>query len=116
MLLALKHKNLDSYKVAQQLVKECYKVTTLFPLEERYALTQQIRRASLSVKLNLTEGASRKSVIERNRYYEIARGSVIEIDTAVESAIDLLYVQEKDILLLSTLLNRSFALLSKMIQ
>lgn len=116
MLLALKHKNLEAYKVARELVKECYNVTSFFPLEERYALTQQIRRAALSVKLNLTEGSSRRSIIERNRFYEIARGSVIEIDTAIESGIDLFYIKEDQILNLSLLLNKSFALLSGMIK
>jgi four helix bundle protein len=43
-------------------------------------MASQIRRAALSFHLNIAEGSSRKSEVERKRYYEIARGSVIEID------------------------------------
>jgi four helix bundle protein len=43
---------------------------------------QQIRRAALSVKSNLAEGCSRRSEAERKRYFEVSRGSVIEIDAA----------------------------------
>ena len=52
----------------------------------------QIRRAALSVHLNIAEGASRKSETERKRYYEVARGSIIEIDGAVDIAADLKYL------------------------
>jgi four helix bundle protein len=46
-------------------------------------MVQQIRRAAMSVHLNIAEGCSRKSIVERRRFFEIARGSVIEIDTAI---------------------------------
>ena len=47
------------------LALECYRVTRTFPNEEKFALTQQIRRAALSVHSNVAEGCSRKSVAER---------------------------------------------------
>ena len=78
-------------------------------------MVQQIRRAALSVKLNLAEGASKKSEAERKRYYEIARGSVVEIDAAVETSLDLGYVEEVQLLNLSEHLNKCFAMLSKLI-
>ena len=77
---------------------------------------QQIRRASLSIKLNLSEGSTRRSIIERNRYLEIARGSVVEIDAALETAVDLKYFIVKDLELIGKLLNSCFAMLSKMIK
>jgi four helix bundle protein len=52
------------------------------PPEEKFNMVQQIRRAALSVKLNLAEGSTRRSEAERKRYLEIARGSVVEIDAA----------------------------------
>src|ERR1044071_5088290 len=91
MLLQLAHTKLNIYQFSQQLARECYKITKLFSSEERFAMTQQIGRAVLSVHLNIAAGASRKSAIERKRYYEIARGSVVEIDVAVWIAYQLLY-------------------------
>jgi four helix bundle protein len=55
-------------------------------------MSQQIRRAALSVHLNVAQGCSRKSQGERRRFYEIARGSVIETDTAIDIAVSLNYL------------------------
>ncbi|RCH54183.1 hypothetical protein DJ568_12830 [Mucilaginibacter hurinus] len=67
MFLQLGHTKLEVYSIAKQVVKECYLVTNTFPADERYVLTQQMKRAALSVQLNIAEGSSRKSDIERNR-------------------------------------------------
>ena len=91
MFLQLAHTKLDVYQSSQTLALECYKITKLFPSEEKFAMVQQIRRAALSVHLNIAEGCSRKSKPERGRYFEIARGSVIEIDTAIGIAYKLSY-------------------------
>ena len=56
MFLQLNHTNLEVYKAARLLVKECYKITARLPPEERFSLIPQIRRAAISVKLNLAEG------------------------------------------------------------
>ncbi len=58
-------------------------------------MTQQLRRAALSIQLNIAEGSSRKSAVERRRYYEISRGSVIEIDTILDIAEELEYFKKK---------------------
>ena len=85
------------------------------PPEEKFALVQQIRRAALSVKLNLAEGATRRSDLERKRYLEIARGSIVEIDAALETAVDLEYLTKTELEAISNLLNKCFAMLSRMI-
>jgi len=115
MFIQLKHKTLDVYNAIRDLVKETYKVSLLLPAEEKFNMVQQIRRAALSVKLNLAEGSTRKSEIERKRFLEISRGSVVEIDAALETAVDLNYFSKEQLEILGTLLNRSFAMLSKMI-
>ena len=115
MLLDLKHKQLAVYKEIRSLIQETYSITKLLPDEERFNMVSQLRRAALSVKLNLAEGASRKSPKERTRFYEVARGSVVEIDAAAETAIDLGYFDENNLEKLSTQLNKCFAMLSKMI-
>jgi len=116
MILPLNHKKLEVHKISRILVKECYLLTSLLPTEEKFNLTTQIRRAALSVKLNIAEGSSRKSTIERKRYYEISRGSLIEIDAAIETAFDLSYLTKEQITSLSLHLNQCFALLSGLIK
>ena len=64
----------------------------------------------------MAEGSTRKSETERKRFFEIARGSVVEIDAAIETAIDLNYFTDKESESLGELLNKSFAMLSKMIK
>jgi len=96
-------------------VLECYRQTKSFPSEERYALTQQIRRAALSVHLNIAEGCTRKSEVERKRFYEIARGSIIEIDAALDIAVGLSYTTKVNLAETGTLMLSSFRMISKMI-
>jgi len=116
MFLKLNHKNLEAYKSAREFLITCYKATLLLPAEEKYNLAQQIRRAALSVKLNLAEGSSRKSETERKRFYEISRGSLIEIDTAFESAVDLNYYTVSDLDDVNTQINKTFALISGLVK
>ena len=95
MFLQLKHEKLDVFQFSRSFVGECYRLTKELPAEERYNLIRQIRRAALSVHLNIAEGASGKSLGERKRFYEIARGSVIEIDAALDVAEDMGYIKKK---------------------
>ena len=115
MFLLLNHKSLDVYIASRELVKEVYQVTNKLPSEERFNMITQLRRAALSVKLNIAEGSTSKSDVERKRFLEVARGSVVEIDTALETAVDLNYLTESDLRDVGVLLNKCFAMLSKMI-
>lgn len=115
MFLQLNHQQFDVYKITRQFVKECYLTTKNFPADERFAVTQQIRRAALSVHLNLAEGFSRKSEAERKRFFEISRGSVIEIDAALDVAEDLGYCKKEDLHSLGINMTRCFSMLSKLI-
>jgi four helix bundle protein len=83
MFLQLNHQRLAAFSASKEFALECYKLSKSLPTEERYGMISQIRRAALSVHLNIAEGCSRKSQDERKRYYEIARGSLIEIDAAL---------------------------------
>jgi len=90
MFLQLSHTKLDVFQASRFLCIECYRITKTFPTDEKFAMVQQIRRAALSVHLNIAEGSSRKSPAERKRFHEISRGSVIEIDTALDMAVELM--------------------------
>jgi four helix bundle protein len=90
-------------------------MTSRFPTEEKYCLVSQIRRAALSVHLNVAEGSARSSLNERKRFYEIARSSVVEVDTAIGVAVYLKYINAETLQLIEELLNRSFQLLSRMV-
>ena len=94
MFLKLNHQKLEVYQCSRQFVLECYKLSKSLPSEEKFGIISQIRRAALSVHLNIAEGASRKSETERKRYYEIAHGSIIEIDAALDIANDHEYLKD----------------------
>jgi four helix bundle protein len=115
MFLHLSHTKLNVFQVSKQLALECYRITKGFPNEEKFSLVQQIRRAALSVHLNLAEGCSRASTVERKRYFEISRGSVIEIDTALDIALSLSYCSETQLEDLGQLIIKTFKLLSGMV-
>ena len=115
MFLQLSHTKLDVYKCSRQFVNSCYLISRKLPAEERFILTQQIRRAALSVHLNLAEGSSRRSNGERKRYYEISRGSIIEIDAALDICFDLKYLTEEEMQQTGELMVRTFQMLSAMI-
>src|SRR6185295_10848041 len=115
MFLELSHSKLDIFKVSKSFVLNCYKETKTFPSEEKFGIVQQIRRAALSVQLNIAEGCSRKSAAERKRFYEVARGSLIEIDSALDISVNLNYVNKETLTELGRLIVRMFQLISKMI-
>src|SRR5437773_12521134 len=115
MFLTLNHQKLDIYSISKSFVFECYKLTRALPVEEKFSMISQIRRAALSVHLNISEGASRKSESERKRFYEIARGSVIEIDAALDVAKELQYLENIKLDKLSEYMIQTFKTLSGLI-
>lgn len=114
-MLDLNHKKLTVWTKSIELVKQIYLLTVDFPTEEKYGLVSQLRRAAVSVPSNISEGASRKSKTERERFYEIARSSLVEIDTQIEISLDLEYLDGESIEELTQLANQVFAMLSAMI-
>jgi len=108
MFLQLNHKSLNIYQATRDLAVEVYNVSRLLPKEEKFNMVPQMRRAALSVKLNLAEGSSRKSEIERKRYYEISRGSIVEIDALLETAVDVGFLKKEQLNSVGEKLNKCF--------
>ena len=77
------HQQLQVWKQSFQLVKDIYTVSNAFPSDEKFGLTSQIRRASVSIPLNISEGAARKSKKEFIQFLYIALGSASELDTLI---------------------------------
>jgi four helix bundle protein len=102
--------------LAVKLVSTIYRITSNYPKDELFGLTNQTRRASTSISANIAEGSSRKSLAERKRFFEIARSSLVEVDNHIEVAIELGFLDEKNINELDEKLNELFAKLSKFME
>lgn len=88
------HRDLVAWQKAMKLVSEIYRATRGFPKEEIYGLTVQLRRAAVSVPSNLAEGHGRTSRREFHQFVSQARGSLTEVETQLEIAQDLGYLDE----------------------
>ncbi len=115
MFLKLNHQKLDIYNYSYTFVLECYRLSRHLPDNEKFGMISQIRRAALSVHLNIAEGASRKSEIERKRFYEISRSSIVEIDAALDIANGLEYLQSYNTSNLGEVMIRCFKILTGLI-
>lgn len=89
------HKDLKLWQESMELVEDIYKVSAFFPKEEIYGLTSQLRRSAVSIPSNIAEGAGRKGKVEFSRFLYIALGSLSELETQLEIAIRLNYVQKE---------------------
>ncbi len=113
-MLNQNHKNLDVWQASINFTTKMYKLTNDFPNSELYGLVSQIRRSAVSVPSNLSEGAARKSKQDRLRFYQIARSSLVEIDTQLEISLRLNYVTKDNMIEIDKELNHIFAMLSQL--
>ena len=115
-MLDLSHKKLIAWQKAIELLPLLYEVCTKLTREEIYNLVSQMKRAGLSISNNLSEGASRKSKAEKNRFFEIARSSVVEIDNCLAASLVLNFVKMDDLTLLNNALLQVFKLITGLIE
>ena len=87
------YKDLRVWNEAISLVTEVYKTTRDFPKEEIYGLTSQMRRASISIPSNIAEGKGRHTNPEFKQFLIQARGSLLELETQIQIAENLGYVE-----------------------
>lgn len=90
------HKDLEAWKKSLDFVTEIYRLTNTFPPDERYGLTNQIRRAAVSIPSNIAEGAARNSDKEFIQFLYIALGSASEIETQLTIAFNLGFLSDGD--------------------
>ena len=89
-------KNLIVWQKAMELVRVVYQLSKSFPSDERYALTDQLRRAVVSIPSNIAEGNGRASNKDYAHFLAIARGSLFETLTQIQIAEDLGYIGDHE--------------------
>ena len=90
------YRKLVAYQKAKEVVKMTYKLIKKFPSEERYGMSDQLRRASVSITSNIAEGINRYSAKDKAHFIEMAYGSLMEVSSQFEIAEDLKYINIED--------------------
>ena len=91
------YKDLIVWQKSMDLVEEVYQLVKFLPKEETYALSDQMRRAVVSIPSNIAEGKTRNSVKEYIQFLSIARGSVSELNTQLLICNRLNFISEEQI-------------------
>lgn len=91
------YKKLEAYKKAKAFAQLVYGLVHKFPIYEQYAMSDQLRRAVVSVPSNIAEGMGRMSIKERLRFLEIAYGSLTEVTCQLDIAESLGYITKEKI-------------------
>ena len=110
------YRDLIVWQKAMELVVRVYHMTKVFPPDERFGLTSQVRRAAISIPSNIAEGHARNSTKEYRNFLSIAQGSTAEVETQTMIAVRLGYVSEKQtetILEISSEISRMLAAIKK---
>ncbi|MCW3074093.1 MAG: ribosomal protein [Flaviaesturariibacter sp.] len=115
-MLDLSHKKLIAWQKAMAFFPPLYQLCTKLPKEEMYNLSSQMKRAALSISNNLVEGASRKSKLEKNRFFEVARSSAVEIDNCLTACLALQYFKIEQISAINAALLEIFKLITGLIE
>ena len=106
------YRKLIAYQKAKEVVKRTYKLLKKFPSEERYAMCDQLRRASVSITSNIAEGVNRYSVKDKSHFIEIAFGSLMEVSSQFEIAEELGYITTEERMSMDELIKEDARLLS----
>ncbi|WP_367881666.1 four helix bundle protein [Flavobacterium sp. ZE23DGlu08] len=88
-------------------------MTLSFPNDEKFGLTNQLRRAAVSIPSNIAEGSSRQSNKDFARFLEIAIGSAYEVETQILISSDLGFITPEDLIELSNMLNEIIKMTSR---
>lgn len=108
------YRKLNVYKYARALVLDTYRLIDQFPKTEMYVLSDQLRRAIVSVPSNIAEGLSRTSNKEKCHFLDIAYGSLMEAHCQLEIAFDLKYIGEEEFSILEKKIDEEAAIIAGM--
>jgi len=111
-----KYEDLIVWQKAMDLVVEVYKIVKLLPNEEIYALSDQMRRAALSIPSNIAEGQGRNTTKDFIKYLYIAKGSTGELETQLLICVRLQYLTRSQIETAQSLLVEIGKMLNALIQ
>jgi len=106
------YRKLIAYQKGKEVVKRTYQLLKKFPSEERYAMCDQLRRASVSISSNIAEGINRYSVKDKSHFIEMAFGSLMEVSSQFEIAEELGYITVEDRMSMDELIREEARLLS----
>ena len=106
------YRKLIAYQKAKEIVKRTYKILKRYPSEERYAMCDQLRRASVSITSNIAEGINRYSVKDKSHFIEMAYGSLMEVSSQFEIAEELGYITTEERMSMDELVKEEARLLS----
>ena len=90
-------RDLRVWQRGMEVVESVYRATQLFPRQELYGLTSQLRRAAVSIPANIAEGHCRQHIKEYLNFLSIAQGSIAELETELEIACRLKYIASDDL-------------------
>ena len=90
------YRKLDTYQLAKQFAIEVCHIAGVFPNHEKYGLSDQLRRAAISIPSNIAEGTGRIGIRERMHFLDIANGSLFESVCQLEIAKELNYIGKDD--------------------
>ena len=110
------YRDLIVWQKAMDLTTEIYRLTKKLPKDELYALTNQLRRAAVSIPSNIAEGNAHFSTREYLRFLSIARGSTAEVETQLLVCVKLNYLSQEDIASAVSLLDETGRMLNSMIK
>lgn len=106
------YRKLIAYQKAKEVVKRTYKLLKKFPADERFAICDQLRRASVSITSNIAEGVTRYSVKDKAHFIEMSYGSLMEVSSQFEVAEELGYISSEERLSMDQLIEEVARLLS----
>lgn len=93
--------DLNTWKEGHKLVLLIYKTTKSFPSEEKFGLTDQMRKCAVSITSNIAEGFSRRSRKEKTQFFHMALGSITELQNQLLVARDINYISKDDFKILA---------------